>query len=286
MTHRSWCFRLLELYGTRLPHHRGKWWIHHHLRRLTGLDRLDTELVVQRGGLRWRLNPRDYAHRDLLWLGVKDRWELWHIRRRLAPGAVILDVGANFGYYGIYLAQSLQRRCTVHCLEPHPETFARLQDNIRLNHLEEVVHPHRLALAEAPGRARLSENPDNSGAACLATGACSGPETEIDTLDRFCARLGLERLDFLKIDVEGCEERLLAGGLASLRRWRPLISIEVNPPALAAAGSSPRRVAAWLAALDYRLMLPRRERLEPLRRLPAGPDYLNLICLPPRQGLG
>ena len=90
-------------YGTRLPNHPRKWWIHGRLRQWLGVV-VDRDIEVVRDGLRWSLNPADFGHNSLFWLGVKDPWDLHHLCRLVHPDDVILDVGANFGYYAVTLA--------------------------------------------------------------------------------------------------------------------------------------------------------------------------------------
>src|SRR5260370_25397867 len=117
--------RALVFYGCRLPNHPGKWWLHSRLRRLFGVAP-HGEAVVVRQGLHWSLDPSDFQHADLFWLGTNDHWDAYHARRLVTPGAVVLDVGANFGYYALTLAMHLPRQCPVHAFEPNPPTFAPL----------------------------------------------------------------------------------------------------------------------------------------------------------------
>ena len=102
--------RLLAWYGCRFPEHRGKWRLHETIRRRLGID-IDTEQTVERGGLRWSLNPADYAQLHLFWFGVRDPWEVYHLLRILPPEAVVLQAGANYGYYALSIATALGGQC-------------------------------------------------------------------------------------------------------------------------------------------------------------------------------
>ena len=110
----------------------------------------------------------------------------------------------------------------------------------------------------------------NSGAAFLELG---DGEVQVTTLDEFVAERGIERLDFMKIDVEGFEERVLRGGERVLRELRPHILFELQPVTLERAGSSVERLAALLISHGYRLLQADRERLVPLV-LSEHPGYL------------
>src|SRR6478609_9250232 len=94
-------------YGTQLPNHPRKWWLHSRLRTSLGV-RPNREFEVVRDGLKWSLNPADFADEALFWLGTKDTRDVNHLKQMARPGDVILDVGANFGYYGLTLARTLQ----------------------------------------------------------------------------------------------------------------------------------------------------------------------------------
>jgi len=275
MTPGSVGFRFLEWYGLH-GRHPGQWRVHAALRNLLGAH-VDADLAVERQGLRWILNPSDFPQEDLFWLGESDRWDLFHARRMVRPGAVLFDVGANFGYYALMLAAALRRECEVHAFEPTDATFERLRQHIALNRMEGTVHAHRLALSDAPGTASMHGRDGNSGAAFVEPGVGA---VQVSTLDAFVAERGLRRLDFMKIDVEGFEERVLRGGERVLRELRPSILLEVQPTTLERAGSSVRRLADLLTSHGYVLRQAHREQLVPLV-LSDAPGYLvNGFAIP------
>jgi len=281
MTPDSWTFKLLEFYGTRLRH-RGQWRVHAWLRdRLRPNVNMDLEVV--RDGHRWLLNPSDYVQTDFFWLGERDRWELFHAKKFVSPGALILDVGANFGHYSITLADALGRRCRIHAFEPFPCNADRLRENIRLNGLETVIGVHQVGLSDTNGKGSMMVRADNSGAATLAVNQESTVDAtniEVTTLDAFSEETGLDRIDFIKIDVEGFEERLLMGGAKTITRYLPVMLLEFDPPKLQRAGSSVERLAAWLRNQRYTLWVAERRRLLPLKVLPKGQDLWNVFCIP------
>jgi FkbM family methyltransferase len=270
----SMSFRLLQWYGVHLKH-RGQWRVHAALRSFLGPP-ADRDFPVERHGNRWVLNPCDYPQTELFWLGESDRWDLYHVLRRLRPGAVILDVGANFGYYSVTLASALQGDCEVYAFEPAPETFARLCHHIALNRLK-CIHPHQIGLSDSPGFASLQPRQGNSGATFLVPGG----EVEISTLDRFVEERGFQRLDFVKIDVEGFEERVLRGGVNTLARFHPLILIEIQPSTFERAGTSAVKVAELLIDHGYVVMQAKRRTLVPLEVRYEPCWLVNALCLPP-----
>jgi len=189
---------------------------------------------------------------------------------------VIFDVGANFGHYSITLADALARNCIVHAFEPFPPNIARLKANIALNMLEKTIAIHEVGLSDSVGIGVMTTRIDNSGAATLAeTGKTGGSQVAVTTLDDFCFDHNIDRIDFIKIDIEGYEERLLAGGVDTFRRHQPLVMIELDPPKLLRAGSSVEKLVTQLHQFGYALYVADSKSLVPLQVLPIGENILN-----------
>jgi FkbM family methyltransferase len=276
MTYLSPLERILLFYGLRFPNHPRKWWLHSRLRRWMQV-RLDREFEVVRGGLTWSLNPADFADEALFWLGAKDTWDVEHLKRLVSPGDVILDVGANFGYYGLTLAETLQGDCLVHALEPDPVNFDRLCRHIKCNDVGRSVRAHELGVSNGEGPAKLDRHPGNSGhSAVAAYGEVNG--VRLTTLDDFCSSLKLDRIDIVILDVEGLEERALQGAKQTLKRLRPLVFIELFPPVMARQDSSPEAAVRILAERGYKLFVARRNSLVPLAALPTGDCRCNVFA--------
>lgn len=274
MTRNSPLLKVIEFYGTRL-HHRGQWRVFTKLRRLFDMN-VDSDFEVKRAGLRWVLNPADYTQSEFFWLGQKDAWQTYHAKRLVKPGAVIFDVGANFGYYSITLAAHLNRDCTVYAFEPFPVTYERLSKNISLNGLAGCVRPVRLAASDSAGCGSMKADPGNKGTAHITK---RDGDVVLTTIDQFCADNGIESVHFMKIDVEGFEPCALRGGAETIKRSTPVILIELNPVTLRRAGSSVPEVVDILKGHGYSLYVTNRRRLEPLASLPNGPSYVDTFCL-------
>jgi FkbM family methyltransferase len=266
--------RMLEFYGARLKHP-GKWRVHSWIRNTFNVH-VDEDRVVCRNGLWWKLNPSNYVESDLFWLGGKDTWEVYHIRRLVKEGSVIFDVGANFGYYSCSLAHGLRRNCKVYAFEPFPRNYERLKENLRLNHLEGCVRPFPLGLSNVSGQVAMAASSGNTGAAHILPGA--GVIT-LSTVDQICDEEQIAKLDFMKVDVEGFEVFVLKGGDKIIRRDKPAMLVEMNPPTLKRAGVSCEELADALEQYDYRLFIAQRKNLVPLTTLPHDEDYVDVFCI-------
>ncbi|MCG3148423.1 MAG: hypothetical protein PCFJNLEI_01866 [Verrucomicrobiae bacterium] len=277
-TNRPLLTKLLLGYGNLFPYHSGKATLHNWLRRVFQIE-VTGETEVTRRGLRWQLDPEDCMQSPLFWVSTRDRWGLHHLTQHLPSGAVVFDVGANFGYYSLTIAAHLKRNCQVYAFEPQRGTFQRLQTNIVLNQLEHVVHCHCLGLSDQESQAQLVIKPGNYGATFVSTQA-DGESIRLTTMDGFCAVHKVNRLDLIKCDVEGFEERVLRGGYQMIQEHQPVIYIEINPPTLHRAGTSAANLVNLLRGFGYDLMRIQHHHLVPLPEIPQGEDYEDCFCLP------
>ena len=129
----------------------------------------------------------------------------------LRPDETLFDIGANIGSYALLAASAARAR--VVAFEPHPRTAAFLERNIAHNRLGGQIVVRRVALSNRTGSGALTDTLDTMNH--LTSGAQPGGSTAVvlATLDGEAAR---QRPAMLKIDVEGHEEMVLAGGAAAL----------------------------------------------------------------------
>lgn len=197
----------------------------------------------------------------------------------LAPDAVVFDIGAHGGHFS-QLFSRLAPRGRVYAVEPSAYARSILEPTLRWARCANVqVMP--VGLSDAPGRAVLQTpikrrgdfgfglahlGEDVSGRECVAH------EVELTTLDALVAGLGLDRLDLIKIDIEGWELNAMRGGRASLERFGPPVYMEVNHDHLARAGAAPVQIWAFMATLGYRARLT--PEMTPASEYLGPGDYL------------
>jgi FkbM family methyltransferase len=157
----------------------------------------------------------------------------------IEPGACVLDVGANVGFYTVALAQAAQRAgATLHAFEPLPSNCVRLRQNLELNGLASALSLWDIGLSNQQRTARLTLREDfgagaDTGNASIVIGQQADGEfpqvdVQLETLDGFCAARGIQRVDLIKADIEGHEDLLLEGGQKTFAQSRPLLFMEVN----------------------------------------------------------
>jgi FkbM family methyltransferase len=240
------------------------------------------------GPVRLWLDPRDEGiAMFLITEGVFEPEETKLIASTLKPGMVFVDIGANLGYFTTLAASVVGPTGSVIAFEPEPGNFQRLQANIAENAFKNV-EPRQCALSDSPGNLTLYCDPINWGNPSLVKAnvppGTSSVEVPVSTLDAQLAEQ--ERVDFIKMDVQGFEARVLDGARAMLARHRPTILTEFWPDGLRNAGSNPEHHLADMQALGYRITLlgaPHRELTvaETVAACMRSPNrFLNLLLLP------
>jgi FkbM family methyltransferase len=209
------------------------------------------------------------------------------IKRWLSPGGFAVDVGANVGWHALLMATVVGPAGRVFAFEPNDSTRERLNGGIQVNDLHQVVVDSR-ALSDRIGMTgfaapRAGEFWDGTGHMTSATGdGRGGGSVPCVTLDRFVAERSLDRLDFMKIDVEGWELSVLRGASHTLATLAPAIVFEYDPAYVARCGGSATDLNACLDAANYRLfMLDARRPPVPIARLEDVGG--NILAVPPRR---
>ena len=208
-------------------------------------------------GLSFALDPDALreAPNIILAQGGYESFELALISRLARGAKVIFDIGANIGWYSLHLAQQ-EPQARVYAFEPVPTTHLRLLANIGRNAAGARVTPVKDGLSDAPGAFDMFV-PATSGSPAASLNDLHPGEgsrrvsCRFTTLDDFVAENAIERLDFLKCDVEGAELRVLKGGAKSLSRFRPAVVIELLRKWSAAFGYHPNDVLDLFAAQGY-----------------------------------
>lgn len=182
-------------------------------------------------GFRLWVNTADVAVSWQVMKGTYEPDEVGFISRQLKRGDKAVDIGANIGYLTHIMAQIVGETGQVMSFEPHPIIFDHLAKSVAENRLTQC-HLHNLALGDAEGTGELLFGLDraNFGTAHLVNDAvdtadlatCSVPVRRLDDLIR-----PDERVDFIKIDVEGNEPLVIRGATELLRAQRPVIMSEI-----------------------------------------------------------
>ncbi len=220
--------------------------------RLLGRLGLRGERVIEVRGLKLAASTPDRILALLLtkW-GLLEGGEDRLLRRELKPGQTALDVGANIGILTMELAGLVGLSGSVYAFEPDPENAGLLEKNARLNGFEQV-RVRRAAVSDRNETARLYLNEDHRGDHRLYDSGDGRKFREVEMVRLDDELKELERLDFIKMDIQGYEGRALDGMKGILSRFAGVrILCELCPSLLELAGSDPGRFLGEWRALGF-----------------------------------
>jgi FkbM family methyltransferase len=252
------------------------------------------------GPLRLFLDPDDKTVTPLMLAqGIWEANETHWFAKALREGDVVVDVGANIGWYTLIGARLVGETGRVYAFEPDPAAFALLSRNVRANGLTNVVLEQK-AVSDAPGTLRLYVAPENKGDHRIYQ-----PEGEerayvevpAVTLDDYF-RDRADGVDFVKVDTQGAELVILQGMRELIGRSPSLAMVfEFAPYALKGLGGTGEEMLEIFRAMEVDLfdlgtgfggIQPlHRANVEALPRIYRADDqtFTNLMVLKARADL-
>lgn len=165
-------------------------------------------------------------------------------------GDIILDIGANIGYYSLLISRWVGPEGLVIAVEPEPNNFALLELNLCLNKVNNV-HLYQVAISDQEGTATLFVSNYSNWHSLRSKKPSTMKEIEVPTttIDAIAEKIGAP-LSLIRMDIEGFEGRALRGGWETLRRDKPRLVMEIHPAEFSTADEV-RDMLAGLADLGY-----------------------------------
>ena len=184
------------------------------------------------------------------------------LRSIMRPGDVIADIGANIGFYTLWLAAARVPGTRVIAFEPNPAVYGALIENIKLNGFQHVTAIHA-AVGEENKTVSLGIIPDAPGLGSLLRRDAEQVEVRMVTLASALKDAGLERCDIVKIDVEGYEYEALVPYFEAMpsEAWPRALLIEKNSESRHWTGS----LIDFLEGKGYRVALKTRGNVVMMR---------------------
>ncbi|MNX91008.1 cobalt-precorrin-6Y C(15)-methyltransferase [compost metagenome] len=221
--------------------------------------------------------------------GTYEKGTIQLLKNYLQSGSVFLDIGANIGLMSVIASGYVGDEGRVYAVEANPNTVAILKANIELNRCRNVeLIP--VALSDEQGTAVLFENWEvNRGGASLISQSNEqqGIEVKMERLDDLFNET--DRVDLVKIDVEGFEPQVIKGGMSWFKKQQPVFIIEVSEQREKEQGPSPLEIMQLVRTIgNYSFFKQkgtkeRRGKLVQIKNERDLPSHDNLICIPNKQ---
>jgi FkbM family methyltransferase len=204
-----------------------------------------------------KVDVDEWIQQHLFFFGVYDEAGINFLKKTLKADYVFIDIGANIGTYSISASNKLDKSKggMVHAFEPVSYVYKKLIENIELNKIENIV-PNNLAVFQENKTIELFlSNQENLGMSSVFHHDTESGLTEMVeavTIDSYIEiSSNITRVDLIKIDIEGAELFALKGMLNTLKKFKPVLLLEISENVLKGNSISSSDVFNFLDQLGY-----------------------------------
>jgi FkbM family methyltransferase len=175
-------------------------------------------------------------------------------------GDTVLDVGAHIGLFAVIASKLTGANGKVIAFEPAPATFNLLQQTVKINKAANIITTIQKAVGSEPGKTTffisdsVADN-SNSLVSYLGDRPLNGIDIDITSIDTIATEKKLEKINFIKIDVEGAEYDTLRGAAVTFKTFRPHAIVAIHPVPIVAKGDKLEAIYDLIVSLNYRITL-------------------------------
>jgi len=220
--------------------------------------------------------------------GIYEPLETELVKKEVKKGDVVLDIGANIGYYTLIFAKLVGEEGKVFAFEPEPTNFALLKKNVEINGYKNVILVQK-AVSNKTGKLKLYLCEDNLGDHRIYDPHDGRKSVGIEAirLDDYFEGRDL-KIDFIKMDIQGAEGGAIQGMLNLLRKNKTVkIVTEFWPGGLKRFGTDANEYLKLLTELGFKLYeINEQKEKKPVnipklleRYTPEKEDFINLLCI-------
>lgn len=247
------------------------------------------EKIKMKDGSLMNLDVRSRTEQWSYWTGYYDNDLIYKLSSCLNDKCIVLDVGANIGFYSVPLGRKVKAlNGKLYAFEPVKSNFNRLVSNISLNNLKETILVQEVALGDEEGFVEMSMENNNH----AATGNAVMVKQEIPSnyhdyglnskalltkLDTFAEKHGIQDCSLIKIDVEGAEGMFFRGGKSFLSQTRPIIYGEFNNYFMPKYGDTFLDIANIISSWNYRFFKSDRNSFVEIQHLHPKLEHMLLV---------
>jgi FkbM family methyltransferase len=207
---------------------------------------------VNRNNIYFELDISDYME-WLIYFGiqVEPREKLFSLSNN---ANIVFDIGANIGETTLNFSKRINSNGMIHSFEPADNCYKKLEKNILLNKFINIKVNY-FGLGDTEGKFYLeSDVKNNKGANKVHLNSQKESNIEIKRLDNYVENEKIEKIDLIKIDVEGFEYNVLIGGELSIGKFRPVLFIELDDNNLKQQNSSAQKLILFLEKYYSRIV--------------------------------
>jgi FkbM family methyltransferase len=197
------------------------------------------------------INNDSFQSMWLMYNYIVDWEEFLFIHYYLIKNSIVFDIGANMGFYTVWMSRSIGELGEIHSFEPDTKNFERLSQNILINHFNGQFIPNNDAVSKINGKMKMTNGFDGENHLVDSSYFGSSSLINVVCLDDYCKQRNINRIDFIKIDVEGFELDVLKGGINLLTKKNiDVIQLELNR-ALINSGTTQQEIISFVEQIGY-----------------------------------
>ena len=191
------------------------------------LNSANNKYTVQlQSGIIYVLHPGEHVDDQIIQYGCFEPFSTNIVKTLIHPGMTIIDVGANFGYYSCLFSKLVGSTGHVFCFEPTNYFRQRLVNNIYLNNYQNIT-VSEYALSDCHWVPDFDSSQDMN---------ITNENISTITLDEFLSDKNIQKIDFIKVDIDGHELKFIKGAMYTISKYKPKILMEISPIHLNEAG--------------------------------------------------
>ena len=201
------------------------------------------------------LNQQDVAVSGMLALGAFEPYQMALFRQIVKPGMTVIDIGANIGLYSVIAGRLVGDNGKVFSFEPENKNYEFLSNNIKANNLKNVLL-NKTAISNEKSTKNLFLFSENTGSYSLVDNRKTNISIPVqtDTLDNILKQQSINRVDVIKMDIEGAEYMAFEGMLQIISNSTNLtMMIEFFPNAIKRFNKDPLQFLNKIKSLGFKI---------------------------------
>lgn len=201
------------------------------------------------------LNQQDVAVSGMLALGAFEPYQMALFRQIIKPGMTVVDIGANIGLYSVIAGKLVGKDGKVFSFEPEKNNYEFLNRNIEANNLNNVF-PNKTAVSSEKSTKNLFLFSENTGSYSLVDNRKTNVSVPVqtDTLDNLLKQLSTNKVDVIKMDIEGAEYKAFEGMIQTINNSANLkMMIEFFPNAIRRFNQDPLQFLNTIKSLGFKI---------------------------------
>lgn len=196
----------------------------------------------------------DYLYKAAVESGINESHFVELVTKILKPGDVVLDLGGNIGTHSLFMSNLVLDSGRVITFEPQSLTYSILQNNVLLNNRKNI-YTYKFACSDRDFET-ISMQPFNFVGDSINNGALrvdlNGSAGDL-ALTRAIDSFNFEKLNFIKMDIQGSEVKALTGAKKTISKHKPYMFIEIEQQHLLAMNTSAKELIELILSLGYSL---------------------------------